>query len=175
MFGIDLTDTDVITVLYQHFGQGKRQTEYRVDIALQEQHATLLIGHRSAIRQLWSSAEAIQHWLFVIVTWDTFLLTEYARPFISTLIVDTVETFVQDRFDNATKVGTSHWGCHNSVPPLNSVNRSNVLTESNLYSHNRKGIAPIIIRVRSNVDDAQLIGTTRTRASCVHSCRRQAS
>jgi len=76
-----------------------------------------LVADRSTVRQLGSGTKSIQDWFFVVVTRDTLLLAENARPFIGTLIVDTVETFIQDRFDDATKVGTSHWSGHSSVPP----------------------------------------------------------
>jgi hypothetical protein len=88
----------VVTVFHEHFGQGECQAIYLVQVALEEQHTTLLIGHWSAIRELWGGAESIQDWLFVVVTRDTVFLTEHTAPFVSTLIVYTVKTLVQNRF-----------------------------------------------------------------------------
>ena len=114
---VDLTDTDVVTVLDQHFGQREGQAKHVIHIALEEQHATLLVRHWSAVRHLRCCTKAVQDRLFVVVAWDAFLLAEDARPFIGTLIVDTVEALVQNGFDNATKVGTAHWSGHDSLPP----------------------------------------------------------
>ena len=114
---VDLTDTDVVAVFNQNFGQSEGQAEHVIDVTLEEQHTTLFVRHRSAVRHLWSSTEAVQDGLFVVVAWDAFLFAENARPFIGTLVVDTVEALVQNGFDDATKVGTAHWSGHGSLPP----------------------------------------------------------
>jgi hypothetical protein len=72
----------------------------------------LLVRHRCAVRQLRCRAKTVQDGLFVVVAWNTGLLTENPRPFIGTLIIDAVEALVEDWLNNRTEVRTAHWGCH---------------------------------------------------------------
>jgi hypothetical protein len=115
--GINLTDTDVVAVFHKHFGQRKGEAIHVVYIALQEEHTTLLVRNRGSVRQLRCCAKAVKDWLFVIVTGDTFLLAEHTAPLVGTLIINSVETLVEDWLNNRTKVGTTHRGCHFLCPP----------------------------------------------------------
>ena len=100
VLGVGLTDTDVIAVFHQHFGQGEGEAIHLVHVALQEQHATALVGHGHAIRQLGSSTKAVEHRLFVVVTRNAFLLAEYHFPFVCALVVNAVEGFIQNRLND---------------------------------------------------------------------------
>jgi len=53
----------------------------------------------------------------VVVAWDAFLLAENPRPFVGTLIIDSIEALVEDGLNNAPKVRTAHRGCHDLCPP----------------------------------------------------------
>ena len=76
MASIDLPDTDVVAVFNQHFSQRKGQAIHVVNIALQEEHAALLVADRSTVRQLGSRAKTVQNGFFVVVAGNTVLLTE---------------------------------------------------------------------------------------------------
>ena len=76
MTSIDLPDTDVVAVFNQHFGQREGQAKHVIHIALQEEHAALLVADRSTVRQLGSRAKTVQDGFFVVVAGDTVLLTE---------------------------------------------------------------------------------------------------
>ncbi|NBT45325.1 MAG: hypothetical protein EBT06_10485 [Gammaproteobacteria bacterium] len=102
----------MVTVLNQNFGQSECQTIDLVDIALEEQNTTLLVRNRSAVRQLRCRAKAVQDRLFVVVTGDTVFLAENTRPFVFTLVIDSIEAFVEDRLNDTTEVRTAHWCCH---------------------------------------------------------------
>ena len=115
VLGVGLTDTDVVTVLDQHLRQREGQAVHLVQVALQEQHATGLVGHGHAVRQLGRRPEAVQDGLFVVVARDAFLLAEDLLPLVSTLLVNAVEHLVQNRLNNGTEVRTTHWGCHGSA------------------------------------------------------------
>ena len=121
MTGIHLADTDVVAVFHEHFGQREGQAIHVVNIALEEEHSTLLVRNRGSVRQLGSGAESIQDGLFVVVAGNPLLLTEHAGPFVGTLIIDSVEAFVEDWFNNTSKVGTAHRGCHFLCPPYTAV------------------------------------------------------
>ena len=97
---VGLTDANVIAVFHQHLGQGEGQTVDAVDVALNEQHAARLVGDRHAVRQFRGSPEAVQHRLFMVVPGDALELLEDLRPLVSALIIDAIELFVQDRFDD---------------------------------------------------------------------------
>ena len=109
---VDVTDTDVVAVLNQHFRQREGKAIHVVDVALEEEHTTLLVRNRGSVRQLWRRAETVQDGLFVVVAGDTLLLAENPRPLVGTLIIDSVETLVEDWLNNRTEVRTAHWGCH---------------------------------------------------------------
>ena len=66
----------MVAIFNQHFCQREGEAIHVVDIALQEENTTLLIGHRCSIRQLRCGTKSIKDRFFVVVTGNTFLLTE---------------------------------------------------------------------------------------------------
>ena len=118
MLRVGLTNTDVIAVFHKHLGQAEGQTIDLVEVTLQEQHATGLVGHGHAVRQFRRRAKTIKNGFFMVIAGNTLLLTEDHLPFVSALIINAVKDFVQDGFNYRPKVGTTHRSSHRSNPPI---------------------------------------------------------
>ncbi len=152
---IHLTNTDVVTVFNQNFGQSKCQAVHRVHIAFQEQNTTLLVRHWCAVRQLRCRAETVQDGFFVVVTWNAVLFRENTRPFIGTLIIDSIVALVMDRFNDTSKVRTAHW-CGHDWTPLNGDDVSCVLVAADLHAHYHIRVSPCISCIGGEVDDSEI-------------------
>ena len=101
---IGLTNTNVIAIFHEDLGQGESQTVDLVDVALDEEHTTGLVSDRHAVWQFRRSAEAVQNGLFVVVARDALEGLEDLSILVRPLVVDPVELFVQDRFDNGAEI-----------------------------------------------------------------------
>ena len=117
MLRVGLADADVITVLDKNLGQAEGQTVDLVEVTLEEQNATALVANGHAVGQFRGRAKTIEHGLFMVIAGNTLLLAEDHLPFISALIINAVEDFVQDGLNDRPEVGTTHWCSHVSDPP----------------------------------------------------------
>ena len=114
---IGLTDANVVAVFDEHLGQRECKAVDLVHVTLNKEHATRLVGDRHTVREFRRSAETVQDGFFVVVACDTLKGLEDLSVFVSALVVDTVELFVQDRFDDGAEVSTPHRHSHGSSPP----------------------------------------------------------
>ena len=112
MLGEGAADTDVIAVFHQYFGQGICQAIDLIDETGDVQRTALIVRNRSSVGHCGCCVHTVEHYFFVIVTWNTLDLLNKSFPLIITLGVNAIKDFVDNRFDYRTKVCTTHWGCH---------------------------------------------------------------
>ena len=102
----------MVAVFHQHFGHGVCQTIDLIDETCNVQCTALIVAHWSAVRHCRGCVHTIEHYLFMVVSWDTLDLLYKSFPLVIALLVNTIKDFVDNRFDYRTKVRTAHWGCH---------------------------------------------------------------
>ncbi|MCG3772417.1 MAG: hypothetical protein JW384_03629 [Nitrosomonadaceae bacterium] len=95
----------------------------------------------------------------MVITWDALLFAENARPFIFTLIIDSIEAFIENRLNDTSKVRTAHW-CGHDWTPLNGDDVSCVLVAADLHAHYHIRVSPCIVCIGGDVDDSEI--TLRT-------------